>query len=287
MRRQHFLRKLDWPSFIVVFSGLPMKTNLFESAMLLLRRAREHRDELNRRCKAFFDENPYTTVIEFHRDTSLYVRKARLPKALPPDLFPVAADAFNNLRHALDQAMCACAVAQDPAVNLDGVNFSFGKDPTDFCRKMRTTRKKIAPEIFTTVAAFEPYKTGNDYPGGNDHFWALNELCRANKHRSLIALRANVKQMNVNLATVFSKHSSGAMRPYWIPSKNELIAGSADRPEKLEYDLGLTFYVAIGDIEAIQGLQALDAIDLLSNKVHAVLMALEAETRRLFPAAFS
>ncbi|WP_158818132.1 hypothetical protein [Methylocapsa sp. S129] len=90
-----------------------MKPNLFESANLLLSRAREHRDELQRRGQAFFDENPYTTAIEFNAQFGCYIKKARLPAPLPPSLFPVAADAFNNLRHALDQAVCATALAKN------------------------------------------------------------------------------------------------------------------------------------------------------------------------------
>jgi hypothetical protein len=250
-----------------------MADNPFDSAKLLLDRAREHREELSRRSKAFFDDNPYTTVVEFDSHSGLYIRYARLPHPLPPSLFPVAADAFNNLRHALDQAVCASALAKDPSVDLDGVGFSFGKNPTEFRKKFRTTRSKIAPDIETAIAGFEPYKRGNGHVGGDNQFCALNELCRTNKHRVLIALKGGIKQMNINTATVW--RDAPFLLPVWDSAKGELIAGAADHPDKLNYDLGLTFSVVIGDIDGIRDWPALGAFDLLSDKVRTVLRCLE------------
>ena len=257
--------------------------SLFDSANLLLARAREHREELSRRSKAFFDDNPYVKHIELDRKVGLYVLKARLPRDLPASLFPVAADAFNNLRHALDQAVCACALAKDAAVELQGISFAFGRDPSDFNKNMKSSRNKLAPEITAAIAALTPYKRGNGYDGGDDKFWALNELCRTNKHRALIALMGGVREMNVNLASVFMP--GPYMRPHWNSEKNELIAGVADHPDKLNYELGLTFFVAIGDVEIFKGWPALRVIDVLADKVQAVVTNLESESRRLFPNA--
>jgi len=89
-----------------------------------------------------------------------YVRKRRLSKAVPGELFPVAADAFNNLRHALDQAICASALAMNPSVKLVGISFAFGEDEPAFKTNSRSTKNKIAPDILAIMSNAQPYNRG-------------------------------------------------------------------------------------------------------------------------------
>ncbi len=206
----------------------------FDSAKLLLDRAREHREEFRRRSEAWQNSNPYTTIIEFDVDRGQYVRKARFPKGLPGFLFPVAADAFNNLRHTLDHAICASAAAKDPATDLTGIGFAFGRTEAAFERHLATTRKKVAHQIVTTMRALKPYK------GGNDRLSGLSALTNANKHRNLIALSYHVKRLNIHYTSIFINDPWS--RIIWDSSKNELTIAVSPFEDELKYDLDLEFF---------------------------------------------
>ena len=109
-----------------------MTEDPFESPFLLLNRAREIREELNARGKAFFDSEPYATFVDRDPNTGHYLRKMRLTEKLPPSSWPVAADALNNLRAALDQGICATVSLLRPNSPLNGVSFVFGNSQAHF-----------------------------------------------------------------------------------------------------------------------------------------------------------
>jgi hypothetical protein len=253
--------------------------NLFDSATLLLDRARENREEFHRRCQAFFDSNPYATVVELDPHSGYYVRKARFTDRLPDILSTVAADAFNNLRHALDQAICASALAMDSAVDLKGVSFAFGKTVQDFEQNARSTRNKVAPDIVAAMRNLQPYK------GGNDRLWGLNNLCAHNKHRGLIAIGAEVQQININTMSLFT--TDPIFPPVWDNAKNELLIAASMHPDKLVYNLDVEFFVALGEVEIFHRHSAIGIIDYLTLVVGAILTGIESDTIRLFPASFS
>ena len=168
-----------------------MKPDLFESAWLLLNRAREHRDEFDQRSDAWQSRNTYSTLIEFDPNSGYYVRKERFSNPLPSFLFPVAANSFNNLRHSLDQAMCASALAKNANVDLHGVYFVFASSEVEFAKRAKSLAAKVAPELMAIMAARKPYK------GGNDRLWALSKLTKLNKHRSLIGLGYEIHTIGV------------------------------------------------------------------------------------------
>jgi hypothetical protein len=213
-----------------------MKTDPFESAKLLLNRAREHRDEFRLRSQAFLDDNPHSTIIEFDPYSGDYVRKAQMGKPVPGYLFPIAADAFNNLRHALDQAVCASARAKNASVYLKGVCFAFGSSLSNFDKNMGRFRQKIGPEIAAAMATLKPYK------GGDDFLWGLNELCNANKHRELVRLGADVKNITFNTYSVYPRGNL-LPRPWvWNSEKNELILACAPLPRRTNWIMRQTLH---------------------------------------------
>jgi hypothetical protein len=109
-----------------------MAIDPFDSPFLLLERARENREELNTRAKAFFDAHPYAPFVERDADTGHFLRKIKFTSELPPGLWSVAADALNNLRGALDQGVCASVVTLTPTVSLDQVFFPFADSKAHF-----------------------------------------------------------------------------------------------------------------------------------------------------------
>jgi hypothetical protein len=262
-------------------SLVSMAHNLFDSAYLLLSRAREHREELHRRGQTFIDEHPYTDITEREPHTGYYIRKLRFSEQPPGFLFPIAADAFNNLRHALDQAICASALAKNSIIDLTGISFPLCETPAKFNENMRKTRPKLAPKIVATVEMFQPYN------GGDRRLWALGNMSNVNKHRGLIGLGAHPQptSVSVNPFTLFNPNFV-QMHPIWDSDKNELTVSATPTPDELSYDLSFEVYIALGNTEVFGGQDVFSVLDYLTVVIEAILTGIESDTIRLFPNSF-
>jgi hypothetical protein len=246
-----------------------MNDNPFDSPNLMLNRAREHREELNSRAKRFFDENPCVHFTDRDPDTGHYLRKAKLEVPLPTSLWPIAADAFNNLRSALDQTVSASVRRLDPTASLDGVGFCFGKSEAHFENTIGRAPKVIHPRVFDVMRFFQPYV------GGNDRLAVLNILAKANKHRSLIALGASIDTVEVNLLELPGR--GPILRPYWDSTKNELVISRTAENVEPRYDLNATFYIGLKEVEGFEGAPVIVVIDYLCAVVSSFLTGMESD----------
>jgi hypothetical protein len=244
----------------------------FESPFLLLDRARENREELNERSRRFFHENPSTRFVERDPETGLFLRKAKLSAPFPRNLWPVAADAFNNLRSALDQGISASVSLLRPGASLNGVGFVFGTSQTHFEKAIADAPKVVDPRVYNVMRFFQPYD------GGNNRLWVLNHIARANKHRSLVGLGASVDSVEVNLLELSG--SGPILKPYWDDAKNELIISRAVQDHEPLYDLHVSFFIAFGEIEGIKGMPVVPQIDYLAAVVGAFLTGLASDVGR-------
>ena len=247
----------------------------FRSPRALINRARENRAEFNQRAKAFIDGKPYTQFIDPEPETGFYLLKIRLTEDFPYLITAVAADALKNLRDALDQILCCSLSGLKPGISLSGVYFPFGDDPAHLENAIAKGCEKLPPEIKAIVRGFKPHKAGDAV------FWALSRFGRI-KHQSLFELGAQIDSVEVNLLEVMS--ASPIIRPYWDPSKKELVISRTTKNREPGYDLYTAFHIAFGEIEAVQGFPAVPVIDYLTNVVQTVLVAIEAETNRIIAA---
>jgi hypothetical protein len=252
-----------------------MANDLFESAYLLLDRACEHRNELERRAKAFLDSASYTVFKDVDPKTGEYLRKLRLTDKIPGFLFPIVGDVLNNLRCALDHTACACALASDPRADLTGVSFPFGSRKAEFEKRMGPIKKKIPHEIAAIMAALEPYE------GGNNLLWALSALSNASKHRRLIAVGAQVRTINWNALEWTGR--SPTIRPEWDSEKGELIFGRSAEDFDLDHDLEPTFFITLDDVKIFKGVSALALFRQMTSHINGIVDALKGETARIFP----
>jgi hypothetical protein len=252
---------------------LTMHLYPFDSPFLLLNRARENREELNTRAKAFFDNHTYTQFTDRDPNTGRYSRKVKLSAELPPNLWPVAADAINNLRGALDQGVCATVTVLTPAANLDQVYFVFGDSRSHFEKSIARMAPKIHPRVLGVMGFFEPYK------GGNERLWAIKNLTNSNKHRSLVGFGASVDNIDVN--TLELPGPGPILRPYWDPAKNEIVISNMVDKVEPRYDLNVAFHIAFGDIEGLRGKPVIQDIDYLSVIVKTFLVGMESDTKRI------
>lgn len=245
----------------------------FKSPKALIHRARENRVEFNNRAKAFIETKPYTQFIDPEPETGFYLLKIRLTQEFPDAITAVAGDALKNLRDALDQILCASLLVLRPKTSQSGVYFPFGDDAASLEYAIAKGCEKFPPEIKAIVRNFNPHK------GGDAVFWALSRFAKV-KHRSLFELGTEIDSVEVNLLEVM--FGSAPIRPYWDSAKKELVISRTTKDREPGYDLDTAFHIAFGDVEAVGGFPAVPVIDYLTNVVERVLMAVEAETARLY-----
>jgi hypothetical protein len=247
----------------------------FRSPKALVNQAREHRAEFNTRCKAFIDKKPYTQFVEPEPDSDFCLIKVRLTEDFPDAIVAVAADAFNNLRSALDQTVCAALNVLRPNISLANVYFPFGKSAVDLEHAIAKGCAKLPPEIAAVIRSFNPHE------GGDAVFWSLNALSKA-KHRTLFALGPDIDAVEINLLEVFLDDGAEPFHPYWDTTKNELVISRARKGRVPGYDLYTSFFVAFGEVEKVKEFPVLPVLDYLTHVVERVIVGIEAETARLY-----
>jgi hypothetical protein len=240
----------------------------------MLANAKRHVADLEVQSGIYLSSDPYAEVVEQDAKTGEHVFKVKLVKPMPPAFNGMASDAVNNLRFALDQAGYAVAVAAGGKGK--NTHFPFGDSAADVRGCKGGGSREIPDQIFSLMEAFKPYR------GGDDLLWALNKLCNANKHRivSPVAI-ATGDTLKVNKLSVQGAPMIPRV-PIWDRKKNEMEMFRFPATLKnFECNVDFTHAIAFNSVEAIRNQPALTVLHAVSSKVESVLMAVEAEARRI------
>lgn len=246
-------------------------TDPLESSRYGLEHAHRRIRELESEVAAFGALNPYAERIDKDAKTGEQVLKVKLIKPMPRPWSGIAVDAVGALRSALDQAGFAVALA----AGTKGRNghFPFGGNLADtLLRKIKGRSKDIPQEIFDVMIASQPYR------GGNDLLWGLNKLSNTHKHEIIVPLVTSSSGFKMTEVVITGPLTVGAR---WDSSKNELEVARISPGGKLEGKFTYSFFVAIGDVELVGGQPAIGFLDAVASEVERILMAIEAEARRI------
>jgi hypothetical protein len=247
-------------------------SNPFESPKARLSRGKDHTQKLKKRISVYFKNTPYIKVVE--KDSQGFqVHKIKVTKDVPNVCIHYAAEALEAIRSALDQAGYAAAIASGkPAPKK--TSFPIGDDLAGLENSITGYKvcKDLPAEIVTLFRSFNPYK------GGNDAIWTLNKLRNTN-HTVLTPIGSVVGGANFNNVS-FNGGGSIAV-PRWDREKNEMeflrvVPGGA-----VDYNVGFSFFVAFDKIDAIDATVPIDYLDVMAAEVRKVVLATEAECRRL------
>lgn len=245
--------------------------DIFESSKLRLSRAKEHIDTFEERVKIFQREKEWTHASETDPNGVDIYLKVVFTKPFPNDFTTIAIEVIEHLRAALDQAGYAVAIASG-IVNPKKAYFPFAKDEAGLQALIRERCKNIPPDILTLFCSFKPYK------GGNNLLWELNRVCNANKHRrnKLIGI---VPGLIVN--SKFMAYGGPATVPQleWNRRKNEIVYLIIGPTTLIEPNMDITINIAFEEI--IGGNTALAVLNDMASIVESILLATEAEARRL------
>jgi hypothetical protein len=184
-------------------------------------------------------------------------------------------DAANNLRAVLDQAGYATAIASGK-VDPKRAYFPFAGSAAELPNVIARNSKDLPPEIISLFSGFKPYK------GGHRTLWALNRLCNTKKHCSLVPLQLG--RMRLSYGASCETGLGGVDQNFtakWNPESHEIALMRAAPEVRFTGDISFTFTVAIKSIEALRDKPVIEVLDALAGKVESILMATEAEARRI------
>lgn len=245
----------------------------FNSSKRRIERAKTHIHDLDMGIKSFFDGKPCSHAVETDADGINQLHKIKFTAPIPDRLMEIAADSLENLRAALDQAGYAVAVAAG-ASNPRSAYFPIGEDATNLESIIKRRCKNIPDDIVALFRGFQSYE------GGNDLIWALNKANNINKHRLLVPACVSLGQMNINMRASGGGGSSIPV-PTWNREKNEIVFAITAPDTELEYDVKGSFCISFDEIEIIRGLPAVTILREMASEVECLVMATEAEARRL------
>ncbi|MDQ3648965.1 MAG: hypothetical protein M3458_01545 [Acidobacteriota bacterium] len=243
-------------------------SDIFHSSKYTLARAKHHIHDFERQVAEFFDTNPYRTVIETDPNTAEEVHKFKLIKPMPVALPGIASDAINNLRNALDHAAFACLKTGRHA------SFPFADSATKIENVIKGRCKDMPKEIADLMRAFEPYK------GGNNLLWAMNQLCNSNKH-AIVCPVATRSGGIFYRRVVLTEGGSLNTFPVWDRTKNEMEIFRVSPGGASEANFDIATCIAFRDVEFVDGQPANTLLNEFARIVESIIMAIEAEMRRL------
>jgi hypothetical protein len=247
-------------------SGDPFETSEFSVAW-----AKDHIAELQREIEAFFDhENACGVITEPSANGTYQLFKVRFSKPMPRALRGHASDAAINLRNALDQAVCA--VTDLCGLPTHTTYFPIAVNEVKFKEALNGRCGKLPQDIRTIISRTKPYK------GGNKFLWALNQLAGTNKHgilRPVAATNEIVRMEGFGLGVLVWNP------PLWDSDKNELIFARIPTGNKFNFEFETTYFIAINEIEFLDGEEALAVLNKFVDVVENIVMVIKAESKRL------
>ncbi len=244
----------------------------FYSPKARLKRANKHLGRLKKRIDRFFKPNPCRQVVELDADGITQIHKLKFIKKPPESWTHSATEILEGLRSALDQIGYASAVAAGK-VAPKKTQFPIGDDPVGLDNLInRKVSKDLPDEILALFCSFKPYK------GGNDAIWALNKLANA-KHTTLVPVAVSGAPSLIRNITISLGVS--LLNPTYDSEKHEIPLARVPPGGHLQYNLQVSFLVGFGNVDFLGQQAAVDVLRTMAAEVERVLMATEAECRRL------
>jgi hypothetical protein len=252
--------------------------DLFYSPRLTLIRAQQHICDFKAIVDKFIAEQPWTSFVGKDSDPSKDLHKIKFTQQLPQMLPCILFDATNNLRAVLDQAGYASAVAAK-STSLKAIKFPFGPTEEKWRNNLAGRCKDLPAEIRALFESFNAYK------GANDTLWAINEIANANKHLTLKPLVITNPTAFFSGRIAIRKLTANVINPRggisWDSGKNEITLLSVLPGTQANINTNITFDVAIDGVDTLSGQSAVRTLNDMARIVESILMATEAECRRL------
>lgn len=253
-------------------------TSPFDSSRSKIARGKKHFKDLQDEIRAF--EHNAVHAMTAERDPKVaggLVHKIKL-RPIPNVLADIASDAACNLRDALDHAVYASAVVSGKT-NPRCTAFPFGRNLKNLETKGLGRCQDAPEDVRALLLSFKPYK------GGNSILWALSQVSNTSKHIVLIPMGVTASQIAFKAVSVGRGHQV-LDPPRWDAANNEIVLATSWEDSDFHCNVEVTFSIAFDEIDIVKGKPAVAVFSIFTDIVETIVAAIEAETRRLFPAAF-
>ena len=252
----------------------------FESPMLLIEGAKTSLVNFESCCNAFIQNCTYDTIRYKDPKSGDKVVKLRFHHRMPPKLRLSAYRILNDLRHALDQAVCDGAISLGRA-NAKDVYFPIGRTSQDFDREISKKCKNVHPNLIAFIKTCRPYE------GGDDLLYALSRLAGPNKHQRIVGMSINHTGLQLELTSnAFIPHADlRPLRPnQWNELRNELEFMRTGPGAQGHIDPVPVLQIVLGDGAPPLSEPAFTSLNTLASKVETIVLGFEAETARILQA---
>jgi hypothetical protein len=246
------------------------KSDPFESPKRRLKRGKEHARWLEKRIQTFLKKKPHERVEDV--DAQGFTTHAiKFTRDFPDSWVDAAVESIEALRSALDQTGYAAALLGGIAEPKDAY-FPIADRVAGLDNVVKGRCRDIPAEIKTLFRGFDAHE------GGNYALWALNKLCGANKHRLLIPIGALAPTMKMSQGSL----SGGAIfAPRWNREKHQIEFARINPGGQFKYNAQITFFIGFDEFNGVKPAPAVGVIDLIAAEVHRVILATEAECRKI------
>jgi hypothetical protein len=229
-------------------------------ATLKINWAEDHIEQLNSDLRTFLKGDPYKISSKRNLDTQEIVYYLAEKRDVPPDIRLLAGDIFQNLRTALDYAVCTIIRSRNGSIN-GNIGFPIFDDepvtPKDQARFLGKI-KGAGDAAIDYIRAVKPYKTGNEV------LWRLHRLNIIDKHRLLLTTGLAMHEFNI------SQHMRATRtnldRPIfgspdmWVAPRGKLILHNVGddlvidpATSKVNEDIQFKFTVALNESGVVEG----------------------------------
>lgn len=233
----------------------------FESPKLKVERAKHHICDYRAASKTLFEANIIRAHPEVNPETGDLVMIVRLSEPMPGILRLTAADALYNLRSALDQTVCRCAVLAGKSPKE--TYFPHGPDKAGFEISLRTKCKKVPEPVRRAIAALEPYYGGNGYL-----LRVLHDLNLVDKHTELITVGAALR--SISLSPGDGSIPAGEV---WRRTEDGFEVGDPATP--VDQNMKITMAVTFTDVAVIQGESVTKILNQLCDLISRTVAIIE------------
>jgi len=255
------------------------RSDPFESPKLLLSGARGDIRRLQAAWNHFHERCFGIPFEEFDSENDERVIKFRICPEVPQELRVLASNAFNNLRHLLDQAINCAAVELGSSKRNN--YFPFAKDKEDLERVIKSNCPTVPVALLPTIRQFMPHGDGDA------ELYALSKLCGPNKHQVVLSIDSHMNGMLLDagpngwFGSFKGPGRLGALA--WDSEKQELEAARVGKGGDAQFRAmtKIPIFVSLSDSDVSRDKPAIEFLELLANKVQAILLALESESQRL------
>jgi len=248
----------------------------FESPLLLIGAAKENLVKLKSACDSFVKNAGYKIMLQQDMKTGDAIIKAHMATAFPGQIRVIASTIINDLRHALDQAVCDGALILG-ASNSKNIYFPFAKDLADFNVVLKDKCRKVRPDLVDFIKNFNPYF------GGDNLLWALNKLAGINKHQRIVSIAVNPNSIIEIQRAFWGRNIKTLVINKWNDRKNELevIRVNSVGDMEVNFSFRLDLEIVMGKADIVSGQPAIAILNTFVSKAESIVLGIKAESERL------